>query len=95
MKDAECEKVRREILEYLSSHPDASDDIEGIALFWVTRQRIRVAVAVVQDAVRDLVNEGILAEIKGQGAYGKLRSIRYRLSAKDSDEPKNLNPEFH
>ena len=41
------------LLQYLSRHPGAGDTFEGIARFWMTRQRVDVMVDDVQHALDD------------------------------------------
>ena len=52
--------MRQEILQYLSTRPEASDDSEGITRFWVVKQRTEVAAATVERALNLLVMEGFL-----------------------------------
>ena len=65
MPDAEDERVRqvaREIEDYLRAHPQAADSLEGIATWWVSRQRIQDEVEVVQAALVELSRAGVLLE---------------------------------
>jgi hypothetical protein len=68
--------ISQEILEYLFKHPDASDTLEGITEWWLLNQRIRGEVRKVKKAILSLVEQGWLAEIKGNDSR-----IRYRLSS--------------
>jgi hypothetical protein len=48
------------VIGYLRERPDASDTIAGIAEWWVLRQRLRVDLANLQNALSFLVEEGVL-----------------------------------
>jgi hypothetical protein len=50
--------VAREIEHYLETHPLAVDSLEGIATWWVLRQRIRAEVELVRAALEHLVAAG-------------------------------------
>lgn len=54
--------VAEEIRRYLASRPDASDTVEGIAKWWITRQRLDESLVVVRMAVDQLVAAGHLSE---------------------------------
>ena len=49
-----------EILDYLSEHPDAADTPEGIALWWIKRQRYEASVKLVSLALEELERRGSL-----------------------------------
>jgi hypothetical protein len=68
------EKLAEAILKYLAEHPQASDTLEGIAEWWIERQRIRAEVTNVTKVLRRLIESGLLEEI-GEGENPR----RYRL----------------
>ncbi len=47
-----------EILAYLSEHPDAADTPEGIAVWWMKRQRYEASVNLVTLALDELERRG-------------------------------------
>lgn len=47
--------LAREIESYLTEHPSASDSVEGIARWWLRRQRLQPALGQVQRALDFLV----------------------------------------
>jgi len=49
-------------LRYVLAHPEAMDAIEGIAEYWLTRQKVDERVQEVLTIVNELVDEGILVE---------------------------------
>jgi hypothetical protein len=74
--------VAREILRYLQRFPNAAETLEGIASWWVPRQRIYEAREVVERAVKLLVDQGRLRVTHVVGGVEM-----YRLSSKgEADE---------
>lgn len=61
-------EIACEILQYLSNHPTAKDTIEGIAGWWLERQRIECTVDEVAESLRLLVNSGLILERQGGAA---------------------------
>ncbi len=72
-------KVAQEIERYLEEHPNASDSLEGIATWWVSRQRIRNELDVVQAALEQLFHSGIVTTGRDKGEQGPV----YRLNNKN------------
>ncbi len=68
------ETIAREIERYLADHPEAADSAEGIARWWLTRQRIHYEVALVEAALAHLRRKGVV--VSDTGAGGPL----YRLN---------------
>lgn len=66
------EDLAYDILDYLVAHPDAEDTLDGIARFWVTRQRIEVQVEQTKAVLADLVNRGyvIVSQRRETGSSG-------------------------
>ena len=52
--------IADEILAYLVQHPEAQDTLEGITEWWLLEQRIRHAVAEIDDVLHDLVADDLL-----------------------------------
>jgi hypothetical protein len=63
------------ILSYLTEHPEASDTLEGIAEWWIMRQRVRVEVVTLKRVLCHLTDGGLLEE------FGKKDDPQYRLKA--------------
>lgn len=53
----------RAVVAYLDENPEAMDTLEGIAEWWVMRQRIRTSVSTVARVVRRLVDDGLIEEV--------------------------------
>ena len=60
------EEVARDILAYLIGHPGAQDTLEGIVEWWLWEQRIRHQMAIVQEALSDLVAENLVLKRQGK-----------------------------
>ena len=58
----EKSEVAREILAYLSDHPEARDTLEGIVQWWMLERKIRHQIALVREAIQELVGKGFLLE---------------------------------
>lgn len=71
------------VLGYLEEHPHAMDTLEGIAEWWIERERIRFDVARVAGALARLVDRGVLERI------GAGECALYRLSR----EPTTRSPD--
>jgi Fe2+ or Zn2+ uptake regulation protein len=54
---------RREIIEYLRSHPDAADTVDGILDWWLPAQRYENAKNEIQQALHELVAQGLIKEV--------------------------------
>ena len=52
-----------EIIRYLDSYPEAVDSMEGIAKWWLL-DKPQVSKETVAYAIKHLVDEGVLAEVK-------------------------------
>jgi Fe2+ or Zn2+ uptake regulation protein len=50
-----------QILDYLSLHPKAADTAEGVARWWLRRQRFEVRLEVVARALERLFREGVVS----------------------------------
>ena len=71
------EGLCREILDYFQTHPNAADTVEGIANWWLPRQRYETTRARIQLALDRLVAEGLVeAKLLADGAmvYRSCRS---------------------
>jgi hypothetical protein len=63
------------ILSYLEEHPQASDTLEGIAGWWIMRQRVWVEVESLKKVLHGLAERGLLDEC------GDKDNPRYRLKS--------------
>jgi len=65
------------IVDYLSEHPHAMDTLEGIAEWWIMRQRIRVDVEMLGRALNRLIDQDVLERMgSGETACYRLKTRR-------------------
>jgi len=64
-QDKEKRQACQHILGYLLDNPDAGDTLEGIADWWLLKQRIRFETLTVAQAVAQLVNDGLISAQQG------------------------------
>jgi Fe2+ or Zn2+ uptake regulation protein len=72
----QVDRLANEILRYLREHPQASDNAEGIAKWWIKRQRLEEALHQVQEALDRLVAHSLVDALPsgGGGTRYALRS---------------------
>ena len=69
-------EIATRIERYLDAHPHAADSVEGIAHWWLTRQRYEEAVQLVEQALEILVRAGTVAPRRlhdGQMVYERAK----------------------
>lgn len=54
--------VASEIVRYLENRPNAAETVDGIAMWWLARQRFEDSKETVQLALEYLVNQGMLCK---------------------------------
>jgi Fe2+ or Zn2+ uptake regulation protein len=81
---------RLEIIEYLHLHPYAADTVDGIIHWWLSRQRYETAKAVIQRALEDLVNQGVIDCVE---AADNTRVFRLSVHRKQPESWKNKESE--
>jgi Fe2+ or Zn2+ uptake regulation protein len=57
---ASDEEVEQAVLEYLRMQPEAGDTLEGIASWWIARQRVQIGVQAVARALNRLTERGLI-----------------------------------
>lgn len=68
MENQNIQAVADEIISYIRKHPNAVDSVEGIASWWITRERYSTAINIVQDALNMLESSGrLLKSTTGNG----------------------------
>lgn len=67
-----------EIRDYLAAHPNAADSAEGIARWWLTRQRPSATLAGVVAALEYLERLGLIESQRRQDGEVLYRSARQR-----------------
>lgn len=81
----QVEGIAKEISHYLDEHPYAADSIEGIAEWWLARQRFEETVSLVQQAVENLMEQGQVEKVVGHS--GK---VIYTKAGRKEKGDKNL-----
>jgi Fe2+ or Zn2+ uptake regulation protein len=61
-EESRITQLRDEILKYLDAHPQAADTVEGIANWWLPRQRYEEDIQKVQQALDGLVERRLVAK---------------------------------
>lgn len=57
-------QVAQEILDYLQRNPNAADTLNGIANWWISKQRIKENVYVVEQALENLEQQGEIKKVE-------------------------------
>ncbi|NIR30220.1 MAG: hypothetical protein GWN84_13100 [Gammaproteobacteria bacterium] len=71
--EREIALIAREIRNYLATHPDAVDSLEGVVKWWLTRQRYEESTAKVMRALDYLVQQRLISKrvlADGRMVYG-------------------------
>ncbi len=64
------DEIAREILAYLSDHPDAQDTLDGIVQWWLLERKIKQSQKLVKEVLSSLVKKNLLEIIvKDQKTY--------------------------
>lgn len=71
---------RHEIIEYLRAHPSAADTVDGIILYWLSRQRYETAKDIIERALDDLVQLGAIEYV----ATGEKKVFRLAQNHRES-----------
>jgi hypothetical protein len=72
------DSVARELESYLEIQPHASDSLEGISTWWISKQCIHYELEVVRAALEKLVSAGIVSSTSVPGNNDPV----YRLNDK-------------
>jgi len=59
--------IARLIFSYLQNHPRASDTLEGIASWWVMNQRLSESIDIIQRALQQLEDRGLIIRSNARG----------------------------
>jgi Fe2+ or Zn2+ uptake regulation protein len=81
-QDKQVDRLAAEILRYLRGHPHASDSVEGIAQWWIKRQRLEETLDQVQQALDRLVARSLV-----QSHTSAAGGTRYSLRADRGSDP--------
>ncbi|HZG53884.1 MAG TPA: hypothetical protein VEZ40_17400 [Pyrinomonadaceae bacterium] len=68
-----------DILTYLSKNPDAQDTLEGISEWWLAEQTVKPLLAVVGEALAELVDRGFVIARSGNDTQTFYKVCRERM----------------
>lgn len=71
--------IARAILDYLLEHPDAQDTLAGIAEWWLPEEQMKTRLAIVKDALDQLVANALVLERRGKDLQTHYRINGQRL----------------
>jgi Fe2+ or Zn2+ uptake regulation protein len=75
------EAIGQCILSYLRQHPQAGDTLEGIAKWWLMRQRVSESIEVIRRVLERLKDQGLIRERRPAGG-----STLYEASGPEEGE---------
>ena len=75
------EEIAHDVLSYLNKRSKAGDTLEGIVEWWLLEVKIRRSCAEVKTILDDLVEQGLICEVKGPDAR-----IHYRTNLQKQQE---------
>jgi hypothetical protein len=70
-------RIAREMLSYLSAHPDAQDTLDGIVQWWLRERKSDQHTTLVKEVLADLVTQGLVEKIQTEG-----QTSHYRMRPK-------------
>jgi len=78
-------QIARELLAYLTDHPDAQDTLEGILQWWLLERKIKYEIEIVKETLTELRDKGLLLEHESKDSQ-----IHYRLNRDKLSEIQSL-----
>ena len=66
-------RIAREILSYLSAHPNARDTLDGIVQWWLRKRKSDQNMTLLKEVLADLVTQGLIEKSQAEGqtpSYG-------------------------
>jgi hypothetical protein len=72
-------EIARDILSYLTRHPEAQDTVAGIVEWWLLEEHIKRRSQNVKEALAELVASGLIVEIVGKDSQTRYRINRERV----------------
>jgi hypothetical protein len=68
-------RIAREIISYLSAHPDAQDTLDGIVQWWLRERKSNQHTTLVKEVLADLVTQGLIEknQKEGETPYYRIR----------------------
>jgi hypothetical protein len=87
-RTARAREIARAVLRHLETHPEAKDTLEGIARWWLERERSERLVDEVERAVTLLLSTDLVLETRrpGMPPYYQINPVRREAIAKMLEE---------
>ena len=79
MYDERRSHVAKAILAYLLEHPDAQDTLAGVAEWWLPEEEANTQLAIVKDALDQLVTQELVLERRSKDLQTHYRINDQRL----------------
>jgi hypothetical protein len=79
MYDERRSHIAKAILSYLLEHPDAQDTLAGIAEWWLPEEKTKTQLAIVKDALDQLVAQELVLERRSKDLQTHYRINDQRL----------------
>jgi hypothetical protein len=79
MYDERRSHIAKSILSYLLEHPDAQDTLAGIAEWWLPEEKTKTQLAIVKDALDQLVAQELVLERRSKDLQTHYRINDQRL----------------
>ena len=73
------QQIVYDILAYMAENPDAQDTLEGIVGWWLSEQEVKSNTALVEEALTELVNRGLVLARRGKGVRTYYKVNRRKL----------------
>lgn len=74
-------EIARDILAYLVEHPEAQDTLDGITRWWLLEQKIKYKTEMIQEALEELENSGLICLRKIENSRTGYRINQERVDA--------------
>jgi len=85
MNEMRRSQIAQAILDYLFEHPGAQDTLAGIAEWWLPEEKKVIRLAIVKEALDQLVAKALVLERKGKDLQ-----IHYRINSQRLKEIERL-----
>jgi hypothetical protein len=79
MTDDATQQIAFAVLAYFDKNPDAKDTLKGIREWWLLEQSFKPNIALVKEALAELVDEGLILARKGKDGQTYYKVNRRRL----------------
>ena len=83
---------RLEVLEYLNAHPCAADTLDGIVQWWLPIQRYQTAKDIIQKALDDLVQQGLVDYVETGDGRRIFRLREFPIERGNNKQEVLVNP---